>query len=218
MRKLWIGLIGLIFVSGLVFAQTPTEKTAEQITNLAREMLLHQIEKIQEFVRTVGEKSGRVSGLDMSLIKKRIENFFSLRRKLLEKVGAPFSIFTEKDVSEIAFVFGTPFSIFTEKDVSEIAFVFECQKMINVYFAEGGLNYQDDKLQGVKEFFSKYAGREMIIEKAKDWVARIILGFFASVLLMALIVMAFSKKNHAIAIRVGVIVFIICMLLYLFVF
>lgn len=168
MKKFWIGLIGLIFISGLVLTQTPAEETAEQITSPAREMLLHQIEGIRGFVQTIGEKSGTVFKSDLSQLQKMIDNFFSLRKRLLEEMDAPSFIFTEKDASEIAFVF-------------------ECQEMLSIYFEEGTLNDQDDKLQRVKRFFFKYAGREMTIEKAKDFGGRAALGFLMGIF-VALIV------------------------------
>jgi len=48
MRKFWIGLIGLAFISGLALAQAPAP-TEKQIS-FAREILLDQIAMIQKLV------------------------------------------------------------------------------------------------------------------------------------------------------------------------
>ena len=156
MKKLLIGLIGLVFISGLVFPQALTERSESQIRGSVREILLCQIGRIQGLVRTMGEKSGIIAKSDLLKLETMIDDFFSLKEELPKKLGSPYPIFTEEDAMEIAFVF-------------------ESRKAVEKYF-KNSFWYEDDDSQTIKKFFTKYTGREMEIERAKNWPVRTVFG------------------------------------------
>jgi len=194
MKKFWIGLIGLVFISGLVFAQVPMEKPANKGLNATRTILLYQIGVIEEFVQVIGEKT--VMGKsDLEKLQKMVDSFFELKKRLFKEIDSIFPVFTKNDSLEVAFIY-------------------ECQKAV-IEYLDGIFWYGDDNAQTIKKFFAKYTGKEIEIERAKNWSGRIFVGILAGLALMLLFFFYIDRGD--ILFFVGVIVFTCSILVCLFV-
>lgn len=199
MKKSLTVMIGLIFISGLLFTQT-TESTETKF-NPAEETLVKQAEVIMDFVSVIGIPDKKISNTELSTLQDMVRNFFEIRKNFF------------KDVREISFL-----SSVKEEHHSKFLFVFECQEVLNAYFS--GLTEEDDKDQTVKRFFEKHTGYQMDIEVKKLWGLRILLFIFLGLILgvLAMAGIASISDSGILVIAVGIIIFIGCGILFLFVF
>lgn len=192
MKKFLIVLIGLLFFSGFNFAQGQlvsgviyAHESQEQIEpwrdnqqlTKAREMLLAQIALIRNFTLSVGEKSDTVSKLEIELFRKMIERFFNLREELLETIDSPYFILTKNDALEVTFMF-------------------ECKEITEIYFSDNLWYGDNSNTQIIKKFFRKYTGKQMEIEKSKNWGDRVLLGFILGAFLGLVVMMIFSEITY----------------------
>jgi len=199
MRKFWIGLIGLAFISGLALAQAPAP--TEKRISFTREILLDQIAMIQKLVVSIGEKSNTVSKADLSRLKRMVDRFFYLKKDLLKEIDAASLVFSRNDASEVAFIL-------------------ECQEAVEGYF-DNILWYKDDSVQTIKKFFVKYTGRKMTIERGKEWFGRIFLVALMGGMIVAFIFGAFFgaiTEDEEVGVVIGLVAFIIWFLSSLFLF
>lgn len=200
MKKLLIVTIGLIFISGLVFAQI--SKNAETEFNLAEEVLAKQAEVIMDFVLVAsGAPDRKLSNNELHTLDSMIDNFFSVRKNLF------------KDVKDISFL-----SLIKEEYHSKFLFVFDCHEVLDAYFS--GFTEEDDVAQTLKRFFEKHTGYQIDIGKKNFWGLRIFLFLFLGIcagILSGTIVSSLSESDVSGLIS-GIIVFIAIGILFLFVF
>lgn len=199
MKKSLIVMIGLIFVSGLIFSQIP--RTTEDEPNLAEEVLAKQAETVMDFILASGVPDRKLSNAELHTLDSMVENFFNARENLF------------KGVKDISFL-----SLVKEEHHFKFLFVFECREVLDVYFP--GLTEEDDKNQTLKRFFEKHTGYQIDIETKNLWVARIIffilIGFLVGGLL-GVVVSTFSDSDLA-GIITSVVIFVVIGILFLFVF
>ncbi len=201
MKKFLIALIGFVFISGLAFSQEQTNDSIDQISGSIREILFKKIEMIETFTQAIGKESGKVTGSDLSKLKDMVFDFLALKGELLKETYASFVLFEKTDAPKLAFVF-------------------DCQEAVDAYF-DHVLQYKDDSVQTVKRFFKKYTGREMEIERTKEWAFRItVLGLICGAFIAVIIglVVAEFFDNEGAGVATFIIVFIVWFFLFLFVF
>ena len=83
MKKIWIVLVGLIFVSGLIFAQTSTNFKKATTRELAKaELELHLIKTdIESFANSLADNDAEISGKEMKTLKKMVKRFDKAKKE-----------------------------------------------------------------------------------------------------------------------------------------
>lgn len=201
MRKFWIILIGLFFVSGLVLVQTPEENFQEALqTELsARESYLtEKVTEIQKFFDGMSDDAV-VSGKGMKTLKKMVKSFDKTKKR---------------DDKELEF-----YGVATTTDIKSV--IREHLKIYFEYSKEDGdpsnFNFRDNKNQDIRRYYVEQKGYDVKVEKSENWGCRVLWGFVVGIVLgfVFCVVILEATNEFGFSVFIGIAVFIIAMICFL---
>lgn len=206
-KKVLVFLISFVFLGLVVLAQTPGEnfQKAGQAELFNKETaLLQKKAEIEDFFNkmvydTVDKFDHVVSAEEMKTLNKMVKYFDSLQYNY------------NKDLE-----------FYQLRTATEIPSII--RGLLNVYFGisekrnSDELNHADNTSQDIRRYFTEKTGYNIIVEKSKDYWARVPLGVLAGVItaivVMAVLVLIAGEKNW-ILIPMGIF-FILTLLAFMF--
>ncbi len=197
MKKLLIGLMGMVFICGLAFSQTNFERVA-QIETLKGNIVLQGIaEEISDFHVNMANDA-LISGKEMKTLKKMVSDFDRTRDKFNKELKF-YEVRTSASIPEII------------RQHLKIYF-FSPEKQNPTFLND----YSDNKKQEIRHWFTEKTGYNIKVENARNYFGRGSLGFLLG--LFGVLVVFLCIKQNIYDIICGLSVFAIVLGLFLFVF
>ena len=199
MKRLWIVLIGLIFISGLIYSQAPIfpvsaesfqKVTQKKLTN--RKAQLTQMKtRIEEFFSGMANDT-IISGKEMRALRKLVKKFDKTKNK------------------ELKF-----YEVQTRTNLKLVI-----RKCLKIYFKDSiedsiKCNFSDNKEQEIEKNFVSKKEHDVKVEKTRDWVSAVAIGFLLAVLivffaiLFFIVIMLSDKKILILSLVVFVVAWIL---------